>query len=198
MSVCNSLTNMIFETIGLRHKNPQTDEEKELCDISFPRYIDTIVMERFNIIKVTTGIGGRNRLDYKKNIREIRSHPLYIDDCDYPKDGIYTWWYLRVPESKKNALRALFPSNYTPLNLNRDFYTEEKVWNKLNNPHYIDLESDTEYSDEEDFYSRYGYWYADDTRPETSDEMEDADDENESESSEVSDSISSKIKYMEI
>ena len=47
----NNLSVMLFETIGLENKNPQTEEEKELCDVRFDRYQGTTVMENFNIIR---------------------------------------------------------------------------------------------------------------------------------------------------
>lgn len=181
----NTLTDSIFETIGLEHKNPQTEEEKELCDISFLRFRDIMVMENFSLIKITTRTGGGNRLDYKENIRDIRDHSLYVDDCDWSVDNTYAWWYLRVPEPKRDALRVLYPKDYVPLKLNREFSVEDKVWNRLNNPNYVDSESDTDYSDEEDFSSRYGYWYHDEGESETDDgmsgdEMEDDSNENNS------------------
>lgn len=154
----NNLADRIFETIGLENKDPQTEEEKELCDIGFDRYRDTTVMENFNLLKITTRTGGGNRLEYKETIRDIRDHSLYIDDCDCPADETYAWFYLRIPESKRDAVRSLYPKDYVPPSLDREFVAEDKVWNKLNNPNYEDSESDTDYSDKSDFTFRYGYW----------------------------------------
>ena len=144
--------------LGLENEDPQTEEEKELCDIVFDRYQGTMVMENFSLLKITTRTGGGNRLEYKETIRDNRDHSLYVDDCDCPADETLAWLYLRIPESKRGAVRAVYPKDYVPPSLDREFAAEDKVWNKLNNPNYEDSESDTDYSDESDFTSRYGYW----------------------------------------
>ena len=165
----------IFRLLGMENKNPQTEEEKELCDIGFSRYRDVTVMEECRIVMVTTRTGGGNRLEYKKNIRDIRDHSLYIDDMDWPVDKTYAWWYFRVPDSKREHLQKMCNDhkiNVRPLD--RDI--EKKVLAKLNYPNYVDSESDTDYSDEDDFKYRYGYWYSDDCQSETDDNMSDHED----------------------
>jgi hypothetical protein len=169
------MNDVIFEVIGFNNKNPQSDDEKELCDIGFSRYRDTIVIEDFSIVMVTTRTGGGNRLDYKENIRDIRDHSLYIDDCDHPSDDTYAQWYFRIPESKCSTIRMMLPHDYICRGLNRECAAENKIWNKLNITSYIDTESDTDYSDKDDFKSRYGYWDSDPGKSETDDEMSDTD-----------------------
>jgi hypothetical protein len=197
----NNLVDRVFEIIGLKNKDPQTEEEEELCDIGFVRYRDTTVMENFSLLKITTRTGGGNRLEYKETIRDIRDHSLYVDDCDWPADETYAWFYLRIPESKRGAVRALYPTNYAPPSLDREFAEENKVWNKLNNPNYEDSESDTDYSDESDFTSRYGYWKNDVGISESddyksNDSMDDTSDTKGDTPMEVSESILEMMKGM--
>ena len=197
----NNPSDRLFETIGLENNNPLTEEEKELCDISFDRYRYATVMENFSLVKIMTRTGGGNRLDYKETIRDIRDHSLYIDDCDCPSDETYAWFYLCIPESKKSAVRALYPHDHVPLFLDKEIGAEDKVCNKLNNPEYVDSESDTDYSDEYDFSSRYGYW-KDDVGISESDDGNSTDamvDDNDTESlMELSVSIEEKMKNMEL
>jgi hypothetical protein len=193
------MSDEIFETIGLKNKDPQTDEEKELCDIIFDRYRDKMVMENFSLLKITTRTGGGNRLEYKETIRDIRDHSLYVDDCDWPTDETYAWFYLRIPESKRGAVRALYNDDYVPPSLNREFYAEDKVWKKLNTSNYEDSESDTDYSDESDFTFRYGYWKNDIVISESDNNSDDyMDDTNGETPMEVSDPIEEKIESMEL
>jgi hypothetical protein len=199
----NNLADRVFETVGLKNNNPQTEEEKELCDIGFDRYRDTTVMENFCLLKITTRTGGGNRLEYKETIRDIRDHSLYIDDCDWPADETYVWFYLRIPESKRDAVRALYLDGHIPPSLDRAFAAEDKVWNKLNILNYEDSESDTDYSDESDFTSRYGYWKNDagisESDDDTSDDsMCDISDTRGETPMEVSESIEEKMNNMEL
>ena len=199
----NNPADRVFETIGLENKDPQTEEEKELCDIGFDRYRDTTVMENFSLLKITSRTGGGNRLEYKETIRDIRDHSLYVDDCDWPADETYAWFYLRIPESKRDAVRALYPKDYVPPSLDREFAAEDKVWNKLNNPNYEDSESDTDYSDESDFTSRYGYWKNDVGISESDDDksndsMDDTSDTKGDTPMEVSGSILEMMKGMKL
>ena len=170
------LDDTIFNVIGIINRNPTSSEEKELCDIKIVRYRCICVMENYSVLKITTRTGGGNRLDYKENIRDIRDHSLYIADCDQPDTDTYAWWYLRVPIEKKQLLKKLYPVDYTPPILDKTFETEEKVWNILYNPDYACSDSDTDYSDMDNFKHRYGYWYSDVGESETDDEM--SDDEN--------------------
>lgn len=170
--VSERISERIFRLIGMENKNPQTEQEKEICDIGFSRYRDVTVLEDCRIIMVTTRTGGGNRLEYKENIRDIRDHSLYIDDMDWYMDETYACWYFRVPVLKQIPLQNIcneFNINVRPL----DWGIERKILIKLNNPNYVDPESDTDYSDKEDFKNRYGYWYSDDGQSETDDSISD-------------------------
>ena len=56
--------------------------------------------------------------------------------------------------------------------LNKNIPVEDRVWKKLNTKDYEDSESDTDYSDESDFKSRYGYWNDDSGETESEDESD--------------------------
>lgn len=150
-----------------------TPEEEELSDIYFARYRDVKILENYSVIKITTRTGGGNRLDYKENIRDIRDHSLYVDDCDCPTDETYAWFYFRVPPEKQHLLKEIYPDAHEILD--REFSTENKVWNKINNPKYVDYDTDTDYSDEADFTHRYGYWHNNEGDTETDDDKSDTD-----------------------
>jgi hypothetical protein len=162
----------VFKIMGFTEpdipESQLTELQKERCDIGFNRFRGVGFLENGKVLKVITRTGGGNRLDYKENIRDIRDHSLYLADMDSPYDDTYAWWYFLVPDG------AEFKITKCTTKLRRDFVAEDVVWNILNNSDY-EMGSETDYSDQEDFTNRYGYWIDDPADPEVGDRSDTSD-----------------------
>jgi hypothetical protein len=167
----------ILELIGfINHdagKRALSPIEEELCDVSFVRFRKVEIFENYTLLRVTTRTGGGSRLEFKENIRDIRDHSLYVYDTDAPDDR-FIWWYFRVPPMRRDALIALCkemdPHHEAPVLDRKLPYVDKMLWRFALGYQSDDTDA-TNYSDEEDFRDRYGYWY------DGSSEDEDADDE---------------------
>lgn len=149
----------IFRIVGIiNDSKTKTEEEEEISDISFERLRDIQVVEQGRVIQVTTRTGGGNRLKYKENIRDIKDHSLYLGNYDDKKDNTYAHWFFMVPPQKIGLIKLYIQRagvNIATLPV----ITNHHIRSKLYNPMHADTDDDTDYSSEEGFKKKYGYWY---------------------------------------
>jgi hypothetical protein len=174
----------IFKAIGFYLPDGKVNKiDEERADIGFCRFRKADIMEKCKIVKITSRIGGGNRLEFKENIRDIKDHSLYLTSMESPIDNTYVWWYFRVPENNIPKMVDVVKQykKYKVMDLNKEYPSENELWNLLYNKDFKTMdESDTDYSDQENFTEKYGYWHGDEMSEEDIDDMSDNEKRNDS------------------
>lgn len=100
-----SLYNMLF---GTNEDAPVLLEIIGSNKEYFARFRDIELIQKGEIIRAFTRIGGEYRKVYKETWQKIRNHKLYIKDYDDSFDETYAYIEFRVPEKSLETTKKMF------------------------------------------------------------------------------------------
>lgn len=80
----------------------------------FQRYRDVNLHNKGTIIRVTTRLGGPNRVDYKQVFENIKRNEKYIKDYDDEFDNTYCYIDFKVPEKYAKTCKMMAPEVEQP------------------------------------------------------------------------------------
>lgn len=100
-----SLYNTLF---GMKEETPVLLGMIGVNKEYFSRFRDVELIDKGNIIRVFTRLGGENRKNYQKKWEEIKNHTLYIRDYDDNFDETYAYIEFNIPQKYKGTAKKMF------------------------------------------------------------------------------------------
>ena len=83
----------------------------------FPRYRDAFLINEGRNVVVYTRIGGPNRENYLKEIKDILSHPQYKDNCDDDFDNTYAYFKFNILDNYASTAKSMFKEEPVPVSI---------------------------------------------------------------------------------
>lgn len=109
----------------------------------FPRYRDVFLADEGRTVIVYTRIGGSNRSAYKKEIKEIKKHSQYKDNCDDKHDETYAYFKFNVLPKYLETAKTIFKEEPLPV-----FQMFERHMERAKDPNSEEYKKDQEIAEQ--------------------------------------------------